>query len=113
MVLDEIALKAVDGSDELALAYADTNAFPGETNPEDFVPLSDLLQSVEVWEIKATGSVSGDQDIEKPYHGHKGRFEVDLRFEKVGRVGLRYVDANVSVEIIDDPSVSFAEIYRE
>lgn len=113
MVLDEIAVKAVDDSDQLSLAYAVTNAQPSETNPEDFVPLSDLLGSVPEWTVKATGSVYGQQDVEKLYYGHKGRFEADLRFEKVGRVGLRYLDAEVSVDIIDDPSVSFAEIYGE
>jgi hypothetical protein len=111
--LDEIAQKAVDDSQELVDAFSITNATPAETIAEYFTPASQILPALEYWEVEAEGTVSGDQNPEKLYYGHKGRFTALLRFEKVSRVGLRYQDADVSVSIADDPSVSLSDVYGE
>lgn len=103
-VLWEELSDAVSSSQEVMDAFAETNAY--EEDSPDLEDIEDvgpsLLKAVAGWSVVGTGSITGTPDPDRPYHGHEVDFTITRHYEKVGRVGIVFVEDEVSAWLKDD-----------
>jgi hypothetical protein len=96
------AQQRVDVSDELGTAFADTNAYVDEVYADDVDFSEPLRDARDAWVATVSGTLSGEQDPERPYHGHEGTFEARYLFDKVDRVGLCIADVEIAAGVDQD-----------
>lgn len=102
-VVSQFANETVMFHDAVSDAAANTNAYLSEANLEPHLPNTALNKAVDFWEIPVEGTISMDQDPDRPFSGDKLLVNGVVRVWKVGRVCLSN-DMELDVGAIVDDS---------
>jgi hypothetical protein len=93
--MEQEAVDSGEASSEMAL----TNGYLDMVEVDNVEPDQEFLKANANWRAVGSGVIYMEQDQDKPFSGDTIKIAVTVDFDKTGRIGLTYVEREVSARL--------------